>query len=121
MTVIYKDTERMFKAHEMIWANKELVDAIVKSMLISQTEAFIDMMVDCQRDEPVTRESANETLKGVQASAMDFWNDIVGDLELAVQERLKTVLYGAAVTGLKFNLAGEVTDIEVDVSVTNPV
>jgi hypothetical protein len=42
---------------------------------------------------------------------------MMSDLERAIRERMKAVNYGAAVTGLKFDLAGDVIDIEVDVSV----
>jgi hypothetical protein len=42
---------------------------------------------------------------------------MIGDLQRALDARLKEVNYGAAVTGIKYDLAGDVTDIEVDVSV----
>jgi hypothetical protein len=42
---------------------------------------------------------------------------MISDLEHALRERMKAVNYGAAVTGIKYDLAGDVTDIEVDVSV----
>jgi hypothetical protein len=83
--------------------------------LISQTEAFIDMMLDGQED--LSRNGINETLKGVKDSATDFIGDMVGDLESMLRERMKAVNYGAAVTGIKYDLAGDVTDIEVNVSV----
>jgi hypothetical protein len=42
---------------------------------------------------------------------------MMGDLESMIRERMKAVNYGAAVTGIKYDLAGDVIDIEVDVSV----
>ena len=45
-------------------------------------------------------------------------NDMIGDLTHEVERRLAKANYGAAVTGLKFDIAGDVTDVEVDVSVT---
>ena len=115
MTVVFKAGNKTFKASDFLWANKELVNAIVEQALISQTEAFIDMIMDGQED--MSRAGINETLKGVKESATDFIGDMLGDLEIMIRERLKEVNYGAAVTGLKFDLAGTVTDIEVDVSV----
>ena len=41
---------------------------------------------------------------------------MMGDLESMIRERMKAVNYGAAVTGIKYDLAGDVTDIEVNVS-----
>jgi hypothetical protein len=117
MTVVYKAGEQTFKAVEVLWAKRELVNAIVEQALISQTEAFIEMIADGERSEDITRASVNETLKGVKDSAQDFINDMIGDLQRALDARLKEVNYGAAVTGLKYDLAGDVTDIEVNVSV----
>ena len=115
MTVVYKAGEQTFKAVEVLWAKQSLVNAIVEQALISQTEAFIDMIMDGQED--LSRNGINETLRGVKESATDFIGDMIGDLEHAIRERMKAVNYGAAVTGIKYDLAGNVTDIEVDVSV----
>jgi hypothetical protein len=115
MTVVYKAGEQTFKAVEVLWAKRELVNAIVEQALISQTEGFIEMIMDGQED--LSRESINETLKGVKESATDFIADMMGDLESMIRERLKAVNYGAAVTGIKYDLAGDVIDIEVNVSV----
>jgi hypothetical protein len=115
MTVVYKAGEQTFKAVEVLWAKRELVNAIVEQALISQTEAFIDMIMDGQED--LSRAGINETLRGVKESATDFIGDMMSDLEHALRERMKAVNYGAAVTGIKYDLAGDVTDIEVDVSV----
>ena len=115
MTVVYKAGEQTFKAVEVLWAKEQLVNAIVEQALISQTEAFIEMIMDGQGD--MSRAGINETLKGVKESATDFIGDMMGDLEHALRERMKAVNYGAAVTGIKYDLAGDVTDIEVDVSV----
>jgi hypothetical protein len=115
MTVVYKAGEQTFKAVEVLWGKRELVNAIVEQALISQTEAFIEMIMDGQDD--MSRNGINETLRGVKDSATDFIGDMMGDLEHAIRERMKAVNYGAAVTGIKYDLAGDVTDIEVDVSV----
>jgi hypothetical protein len=115
MTVVYKAGEQTFKAVEVLWAKQALVNAIVEQALISQTEAFIEMIMDGQGD--MSRNGINETLRGVKESATDFIGDMISDLEHALRERMKAVNYGAAVTGIKYDLAGDVTDIEVNVSV----
>ena len=117
MSVIFKQGEQTFKACEVLWQKRELVDAIVEQALIGQTEAFIDMIIDGERPADITRDSVNNILRGVKESTQEFLNDMIGDLGAAVQKRLEEVGYGAAVTGIRYNLAGEVTDIEVDVSV----
>ena len=116
MSVIATQTEQRFKASEVLWAKRELIDAIVREALIGQTEAFVDMIVDGQED--LSRPAIQETLKGVKESAGEFLNDLMGDIKFEVQRRLNAAQYGAAVTGLKFDLAGDVKDIEVDVTVT---
>jgi hypothetical protein len=117
MTVVFKAGEQTFKASQVLWSKRELVNAIVEQALVSQTEAFIDMIVDCQDHEQITRASVNETLRGVKESTQEFLNDMIGDLQRAIDARLAEVNYGAVVTGLKYDLAGDVTDVEVDVSV----
>ena len=116
MSVIATQTEQRFKASEVLWAKRELIDAIVREALIGQTEAFVDMIVDGQED--LSRPAIQETLKGVKESAGEFLNDMIGDLKFEIERRLNAAQYGAAVTGLKFDLAGDVSDIEVDVSVS---
>ena len=117
MSVVVTRTEQVrFTASELLWAKRELIDALVKEALVGQTEAFIDMIVDGQED--LTRAGIQETLKGVPESAGEFLNDMIGDLKHEVERRLKAALYGAAVTGIKYDLAGEVKDVEVDVSVS---
>jgi hypothetical protein len=115
MSVIFKAGEQTFKASEVLWAKRELVNAIVEQALLCQTEAFIDMIIDGQED--MSRNGINETLRGVKESTQDFLNDMFGDLQREVERRIKAVNYGAAVTGIKYDLAGDVTDIEVDVTV----
>ena len=115
MSVVFTGGDRRFTANEVLWAKRELIDEIVKAALISQTEAFVDMIVDGQED--LSRPAIQETLKGVKDSAGDFLNDLLVDIKIAVEERLAVAQYGAAVTGIKYDLAGEVSDIEVDVSV----
>jgi hypothetical protein len=43
MSVIATQTEQRFKASEVLWAKRELIDAVVREALIGQTEAFVDM------------------------------------------------------------------------------
>jgi hypothetical protein len=75
------------------------------------------MIMDGESGSDITRASVNETLKGVKESAEDFIGDMMNDFETMLRERLRVVNYGAAVTGFKYDLAGDVTDIEVNVSV----
>ena len=116
MSVIATQTEQRFKASEVLWAKRELIDAIVREALINQTEAFVDTIVDGQED--LTRAGIQETLRGVKESTGEFLNDLIGDLKFEIERRLNAAQYGAAVTGIKYDLAGEVSDIEVDVTVS---
>ena len=115
MSVVFKAGEQTFKASEVLWLKKELIDALVWQALISQTEAFVDMIVDGQED--MSRDGIQATLKGVKESTGEFLNDLLGDFESMIKQRLNEAQYGAIVTGIKYDLAGDVTDVEVDVSV----
>jgi hypothetical protein len=117
MTVVYRADEQKFTAEQVLWSKAELVNAIVESALVGQTEAFIEMIKDGERPENITRATVNETLRGVKESAQDFLNDVIVDLQRAIDKRLREANYGAAVTGIKYDLAGDVTDIEVDISI----
>jgi len=117
MTVVYKADEQKFRADEVLWAKRELIDALIKSALVGQTEGFLEMIADGERGEDITRASINNTLRGVPESAGEFLDDMIGDLKRELERRLKQVRYGAAVTGLKYDIAGDVTDIEVDLSI----
>jgi hypothetical protein len=116
MSVVFKAGQKTFKASEILWAKRELIDAIVEQAFLSQTEAFVDMIVDGQED--LSRNGINETLRGVKESTREFLNDMFGDLQHEVERRIKVAQYGASVTGIKYDLAGTVTDVEVDVSVS---
>ena len=118
MTVIYKRDEQRFTAEEVTWAKKELIEAIVRDALVGKTEAFIDMIIDTERPEEITRASVNETMRGVKDAAGNFLKDVIGDLQFSIEARLREARYGAVVTGLKYDIAGDVKDIEVDVSVS---
>jgi hypothetical protein len=116
MTVVFnKQADQRFTANDVLWSKRELVNAMVEAALVGQTEGFIEMITDGQED--MSRDGINETLRGVKDSAQDFINDMISDLQSALNARLAEVNYGAAVTAIKYDLAGDVTDIEVDVSV----
>lgn len=115
MTVVFKQSEQTFKASEFLWGKRQLIDAIVREALIGQTEAFVDMIVDGQED--MSRSGIQDTLRGVKESTGEFLNDLLADIKIAIEERLNAAQYGAAVTGIKYDLAGDVTDVEVDVTV----
>jgi hypothetical protein len=116
MTVVVKQEQvRKYTTDEFLWAKRELVDELVRSALVGQTEAFVDMIMDGQAD--LTRAGIQDTLRNVKESANEFLSDMIGDLQREVERRLEAAQYGAAVTGIKYDLAGDVVDIEVDVSV----
>ena len=118
MSIVYNSDGAKFTADEVLWGKRELIDEIVAAALRSQTEAFIDMIIDTEKPEEITRNSVNETLRGVKESAREFLKDVLSDLENSIMARLEVTNYGAVVTGIKYDIAGDVKDIEVDVSVS---
>ena len=118
MSVIYTETEQRFTAREVLWAKRELIDAVVRAALVDQTEAYVDLIIDNEPHKELTRDRINEILRGVKESTGEFLNDVIGDLKYEVERRHAAANYGAAVTGIKYGIAGDVKDIEVDVSVS---
>lgn len=119
MTVVFnRKDQQKFVVDQVLWQDRDLVNQMVEMALVSQTEAFIDMITDgYEPTEAITPASINNTLKGVKESANEFLADMLGDLQRAVERRLEAVNYGAAVTAIKYDLAGNVVDVEVNVSV----
>ena len=121
MSVKYVKQDQKFTVDEVLWSKEELCDALVRAALVGQTEAHVDMTIDCQGDaapEALTRDGLQNSLKAVKETAADFLDDVLGDLRRAVLARLQDANYGAIVTGIKYDLAGDITDIEVDISVS---
>ena len=117
MTVIAKQTEQRFLASEVLWAKSVLIEALVREALIGQTDAFVEMIKD-HEPQDIGRDGINEILRGVPESAQEFLNDMIGDIGREVERKIKAAQYGASVTAIKYDLAGDITDIDVDVSVS---
>ena len=118
MTVVFKEGNKTFSAEQVLWQKRELVAAIVEQALINQAEAHLDMIMDMEKPEDITRATVNESLRSVKEMTACFLSDMCGDLERALMQRLEQVKFGAAVTGIKYGLAGDVKDIELDVTVS---
>lgn len=119
--IVRKEDVQKFTADDVIWSKDELVKAIVRQVLVGQTEVFVEMTVDCQHDydkEDLSREGLQSALGGVKENAGVFLADVMHDLQHAVTKQLEAAQYGAIVTGIKYDLSGEITDIEVDVTVS---
>ena len=122
MTVVFREEdEQRFTAQDTVQAKEELVKAIVRDALVSRTDAFIDMLCDCHRDmkeSELTRAGIQAALGSIKGTTADFLDNVLSDLKDAVLDRLKEANYGAIVTGIKYNLAGEIVDVDVDVTVS---
>jgi hypothetical protein len=117
MTVIVKTPVENFGAHDIMWKQKQVAQAIVRKALADQTEAYVDMMCDGDGEMGTTRDELQATLSGVRHSVEDMLDDLLADLVTEVKAQLKDVLYGAIVTGIKYDLAGGLKDVEVNISV----
>lgn len=119
MTVIYKDQPAAtnIKASDIMWKQKQVARSVVREALISHTEAYIDMMCDGQGEMGTTRNELQASLGSVKESVEDLLEDIVADFTSELKKQLKEALYGAIVTGIKYDLAGNVKDVDVDISV----
>lgn len=118
MSIVFNKDSKTFSAEQVLWAKRELVAAIVEQALVNQAEAHLDMIMDMEKPEDITRATVNESLRSVKEMTAVFLSDVCGDLERELLARLEKVKFGAAVTGIKYGLAGDVKDIELDVTVS---
>lgn len=118
MAVIFKAPDETFAAHEIAWSSKKVTQAIARHMLLNHTAAYIDMMCDGQAEMGTTRDELQASLGGVKPSVEDIADDLLDDFVMAVKQQLKAALYGAIVTGIKYDLAGGIKDVDIDVSVS---
>ena len=121
MTVIHKTETNTFAVGDVLHAKERLLDAIVRDVLIGQTESLIEMVVDDQRNmdaSDLDRDGLQNLLRDVKVAAADYLNDTMRELQSALIARLEDAAYGACVTGIKYDLAGEITDVEVDVTIS---
>ena len=120
MTVKFNKEIAYFSTQDVLWSSSKLVKAIVREALSNQTEALVEMIGDCQSDmqaDELTRVGLQAGLNDVKATTADFLEDVLSDLKAIVLKELQVANYGAIVTGIKYDLAGDITDIEVDVTV----
>ena len=118
MTVVFKQANKTFDAHQVLVAHPDLANAIVEQALAAQAGSYLDMIADTEKSEYITRASINERLRNVKDDTEDYLEDVMNQLRLAVMARFRKVQFGAAVMGIEYDLAGEVVDIKIDVSVS---
>jgi hypothetical protein len=104
-----------FTVYDVMWSRSVLVDAVIRAALTTQTESFIDMIVDGLEDR--SRSGIQDTLEGVVQSTEEFLQELVHDLNSRISARLKDVKYTATVTALKYDLSGLLEDVDVAVTV----
>lgn len=117
MSVVNVRANATFTVEQILWSQRELIDALIAAAMANQAEASIDMLIDCVAPDNINRDRGNQTLQSVPAAAKDFLNDALTDLRVLVDERLESILYSATVTAIKYELDGAVSDIDVTVSV----
>lgn len=109
----------MFTADELLDHNPDVILAIAKALLKRQAQAAIDIAIDEQVDEPITHRALTDSMREVKAMTRDCIECIFQDIQVEVDSMLAhNLLFGAAVTEMKFSLAGDVIDATVDVSFT---
>lgn len=117
MTVIFKpEVDNAIRPSELIYVDRKAVKAIVRAALISTTEAHVDFLIDFP-DSYKTRDDIQGTLTSVKAQTADFLKDVLDDLRKSVLFELENAQYGGAVTSMKFDLAGGLSDVEIDMTV----
>ena len=115
--ITYDDDPKVFTPVQIIYSDRNLVRALIKSALINQSEAICDQIIDNQAQD-VTRASINESLRAVNPCTKELLESAVDKLKDDIMQEMETVRYGAAVTRIEYNLAGEATEIDLNLSIS---
>ena len=115
--ITYTEDPKVFTPVQIIYSDRDMVRALIKSALINQTEAVSDQIIDSQAQN-VTRASINESLRAVNPCTKEFLEFAVDKLKADIMREMETMRYGAAVTRIEYNLAGEATEIDLNLSIS---
>jgi hypothetical protein len=118
MTVVCKQEPQLYIANEILWAQRAMIDAVVKSALIDQTQAYIDMIIDHSQPQDINRDTVMNQLTAVKPSARELLDDALGYLHSEALRRFDAANHTAVVKSINYDDRGAVTDIEVDVTVS---
>jgi hypothetical protein len=124
MTIKVRDTDldTTFTARDVLDMEPRVMRALAKELLLRQAEATLTVVIDDPGVCPVlTRDSINDELRNVEGCARDSMQDFLEDICLKVKQVMHGVAFGAAVTCIRFDLAGDPTEIELDVAFTDRV
>lgn len=113
------DVDARFTAREILDQDPRVLRALAKAALLRQAELVVRVLEDDPHVTPVTRDSINEALVPVEAHARDILQDLFDEMCIEVERVMNTIQFGAAVTGMRFDLAGDVTEIELNVSLAD--
>lgn len=116
MTINTAIEPKHFSTDEFLWANRFTAHALVRSAVISQTEAHLDMVQDFRADYP-NRDSIQDSLAGIKNQTKVLISDLIDALRASLLHEVDLMQLGAIVTGLKYDLAGDYKDVEVDVTI----
>lgn len=123
MTVVYRADEHAesFNVKKLLNVDQALVRALVRELLVGGTEAAIEQLTGHQElmeAGDLSRQGIQDYLREVPENAEVFIEDVLYVLLSTVKHNIRVANYGAAVTGIKYGLAGDIKDVEVDVTVT---
>ena len=116
MTIKYKIQSRSHSFNSVLNINKELVDELVAAAILSSIESYIDSIVD--GDDVPSSITPNKVLEilnqdAIKQSAESYLLDMIGDLQLAVEKRMRTVDCNMHVNSLHYDENGKLSDVDV--------
>lgn len=117
MTIVYKESNDMFRPMDVLLTSQELVRGVIKEALVTQTETCVDMCLD-NGTSSVTREEVMRYLEDVKGFANNWLEDVVNDFRRTLIDELNSAEYTGSVTAIKYDLDGSVSDVDVAVEVS---
>ena len=110
----YSGVSQTLTANKVLYSNEEVVKAIAQAAMVNMAEGNVEMLCDCPSEYP-TKADIERVFSGLHEQATDLVNDLFDELKAEVLKELLTKTYTARVTAMKFDDAGEMSDIDVQV------
>lgn len=115
MTIVVDGDSTMLSADEIIYGSKKAIDAIALALVLSDTNTSIDMIKDCPEDFS-TKELIERKLNAEKTMAYETLEDALDIVRARVREKLDLTEYRHRVLAMRYDLNGELTDIDVKIA-----
>jgi hypothetical protein len=102
------------KPSQVLYSNPGAIESLVREIILSMTEASIDMICDGGPSEYPNKQTIEDCLSSAADMGVDFVNDAVEELREKLIKRLQEVKVKPVVKAIHFDEKGY-SDVAVDI------